>query len=95
MASLCFDSSCEATWFGALTYGGLPITTSKPPFSKTCGNSFCQSKALAPATAGSLMSELPHLMFWFSEFNLRWGLAVRSQSASWAMPTLSSLISTP
>ena len=44
MASLCFDSSCEATWFGALTYGGLPITTSKPPFSKTCGNSFCQSK---------------------------------------------------
>ena len=71
------------------------MTTSKPPFSNTFGNSFCQSKALSPAMAGSLISELPHLMFWFSEFSLRWGLAVRSQRASWAMPTLSSLISTP
>ena len=42
--------------------GGLPITTSKPPFLKTSGNSFSQLKALSPAILGSSIKELPHLI---------------------------------
>ena len=30
-----------------------------------------QSKALSPATSGSSISELPHLMLWFSEVSFR------------------------
>ena len=76
-------------------YGGFPIITSKPPFSKTFGNACCQLKAFSPAISGSSINELPHLILPFKSFNFRLGCAVRNQRESFAISTLSSFKSTP
>ena len=61
---------------------------SKPPFSNTSGNSFCQSNS-------SVISELPHFILPLRVLSLVPFFAVFSQSESLAISTLSPFISTP